>query len=204
LWLRNHLVFGDWTGTAAKVQFLGWSRRPLTAWSAHPIFSVSGMWTFWSALMNTFWRGEFIWHLRPIANPHVDAFYGNTSIVLLVAAIAGWKHGAGTDRVVHASIWATVIVSILGLAALSVQFDYGYSRAPSRDFPYFVASRHIGAAFVPFLVLYVDGIACLLKGSTRVVGPLAFVAFACVLMLASELVLSAPMFADPFNWFHLP
>ena len=203
IWLRNHAAFGDWTDTGAKAQFLGWSSRRLADWAAHPIFSLRGAWTFWSELMRTFWRGEIVWRLRPLASPYADAFYVNSSTVLLVAALVASTR-ARVDRGVHASVWASVVLSVLSLAFLSVRFEYGDSFYPSERLPFFVSGRLIGGMLVPFLVLYVDGIAFLLRPTSRVAGPLLFVSIACIIAIASELALCAPMFANPFNWFHLP
>ena len=45
-WTKCH--FGDFTGTAAKIQFLGWTHKPFGEWWQHPIFTPHGLWTFLS------------------------------------------------------------------------------------------------------------------------------------------------------------
>src|SRR5438128_1971063 len=49
LWMKFH--FGDLTGSTAKISLLGWTRKPLGDWWQHPIFTLRGVWTFWSDLM---------------------------------------------------------------------------------------------------------------------------------------------------------
>ena len=69
--VRCKLVFGDFTGTAAKIQFLGWTHKPFGDWWRHPIFSPHGLWTFLSGLLATFWQGELFWHRQPLVLPVV-------------------------------------------------------------------------------------------------------------------------------------
>ena len=45
-WTKCH--FGDFTGTAAKIQFLGWTHKSFGEWWQHPIFTPHGLWTFLS------------------------------------------------------------------------------------------------------------------------------------------------------------
>src|SRR5215813_15108762 len=42
--------FGDLTGSAAKITLLGWTKKPLSDWWQHPIFTLQGIWFFWSDL----------------------------------------------------------------------------------------------------------------------------------------------------------
>ncbi len=213
---RNYLLLGDLAGTRAKVELLGWSHRPFNGFLAHPIFSPSGVWHFWSGLMKTFWRGEFVWHSKQIADPIVDDFYVvSSSVLLLSAAVASWKRGRppavssqvgteGPGAVVHMAVWGSVVVSVLCLVCLSVWFEYGGSFYPSQKRPYFLAGRLIAGALIPFLILYIDGVAVLLKRVSPVVGPLFFVALTSVIMTISEFTLTKPVFPNPYNWFHLP
>src|SRR6185295_4382845 len=59
---------GDFTGTAEKIDYLGWTRKPVGAWWPHPIFSVRGLLAFWPELMASFWRGEFVWFHQRLAS----------------------------------------------------------------------------------------------------------------------------------------
>jgi hypothetical protein len=201
---RNYLLLGDLAGTQAKVEFLGWSRRPFNAIFAHPILTPAGFWTFWSGLMHTFWRGEFVWHLKRIASPVADTFYSISSLALLIAAAVSAVRRRWQGRAADEAVWASVILSVLCLAVLSVWFQYGNSFYPSQKEPYFTSGRLIAGMLVPFLILYLEGVAFLLRPFSRVAGPLAFVLLTCVMMTVSEVTLSRDMFTNAYNWFYLP
>src|SRR5207247_588621 len=47
----NAYAFGDLTGAAAKIEYLGWTRKPIGSWLPHPIFTPRGLMEFWPALM---------------------------------------------------------------------------------------------------------------------------------------------------------
>jgi hypothetical protein len=89
LWTKFH--FGDITGSATKIRLLGWTRKPLADWSQHPIFTLHGVWSFWSELIASFWRGEVSWHGQPLRWPGVDEFYALSSLLVAAAAIAGLR-----------------------------------------------------------------------------------------------------------------
>ena len=94
LWSRH--AFGDLTGASAKIQYLGWTRKPFLDWWRHPIFTPSGLGTFLSELLAGFWRGEFFWGRRPLAMPGADAFYWISSLLLPGLAVAGlFRKGPG-------------------------------------------------------------------------------------------------------------
>ena len=91
--------FGDFTGTAAKIQFLNWTHKPFGEWWQHPIFTPHGLWTFVSGLMATFWQGEFLWHRQPLASPVVDAIYAISSVGFVgVAVVALLSRSTDRDR----------------------------------------------------------------------------------------------------------
>jgi hypothetical protein len=83
--------FGDFTGTAAKIQLLGWTHKPFGEWWHHPDLHAAGFGTFISKLMARFWRGEFLWHGQALASPVVDAIYAISSVGLVVLALAGLR-----------------------------------------------------------------------------------------------------------------
>ena len=214
LWFgRNYVLFGDLTGMQAKVEFLGWSPRRFGALFSHPIFTPRGVSEFWDSLMRTFWRGEFVWHLKPIANPALDTFYTLSSLALLIAAAVAWRarNAAVTEREAgpngdvagHAAVWASVLLSLLCLVALSVSFEYGRSFYPSQHHPYFTSGRLIAGALVPFLVLYLDGIAFLMRPVAPVIGTLVVAASLSLVMTVSEMQLTWHIFANLDNWFHV-
>jgi hypothetical protein len=77
--------FGDFTGTAAKIRFLGWTHKPFAQWWHHPIFTPPGFWIFIHDLLSTFWQGEILWHhYQPLALPLGGIYftYGNDFMVL--------------------------------------------------------------------------------------------------------------------------
>jgi hypothetical protein len=202
---RNRILLGDWLGTAAKVEQLGWSARPLAAFFDHPLLTPAGLWTFWEGLMTTFWRGEFVWHLKPLAHGLMDGFYAISSAVLLSAAgalLLFRRSGAGRPPI-STLLWLSCLISLACLALLSMAFDFGNSFYPSREHPFFTSGRLVSGMLVPFLVLYVNGAASLLRPPTRVPATLIVTAVICVMMLLSEIVLTLPIFENPYNWFHL-
>jgi len=183
VFVRNRILFGDMTGAWAKVQFLGWTRHSLGEFVSHPVFTPAGFWTLWDGTLRTLWRGEFVWHLERIASPAADLFYVASSTLLLIAAAVRWhsdsrRRGAPNhDRCTPGQrmAWASVLLGLATLVALSASFDYGNCRFPSEEQPYFTAGRLVAGALIPFLALYVDGAALLLRPFSRVVGPLVFV-----------------------------
>ena len=203
---RNYALFGDPTGTSAKVAFLGWSPRPLGTYLSHPIFTVRGFWTFATDLIMTFWRGELVWHSRRLASPLADDFCAISSIVFGIGAALAWKArrtAARYDPTVHLAVWASVVLSAACLAYLSVYYEYGTSFYPSQAAPFFISGRLIAGMMIPFLVLYVDGAAHPVGPFARVAGPLAVIALTAAILTVSEIALSRDVFASSYNWFHL-
>ncbi len=102
--------------------------------------------------------------------------------------------------------WGVVVLSVACLVVLSASFDYGNCFYPSRDFPYLASGRLIGAALIPFLVVYVDGASQALRLVTRshVAATIGFAAATCAVIAASETILTRPFFSNEYNWFHLP
>jgi hypothetical protein len=208
----NVLTAGDVTGTRAKIEYLGWTPATLATVLEHPLLSPGGLWTFWSELLHKLWRGELRWHVDPLANPVADAFYAGSSTLLLLAAAVSWIRSRRVARpaegasggVALGTLWASVSMSVLSLAVLSMAFDFGDSFYPSAEHPFFTSGRLISGALVPFLILYVEGVAYLFRPWSRVAGPLAFVALTAAGATVSEVLLTLPVFANPLNWFHLP
>jgi hypothetical protein len=212
----NVALVGDATATRAKVEYLGWDASTPAAALEHPLLTPRGLWTFWSELMHKLWRGELRWHVAPLASAVADAFYAVSSLVLLLVAAtcaiaSRTSRGPSVtpeDRVprrcASGAMWAAFLSSVLVLAGLSMAIDFGDSFYPSRDRPYLTSARLISGALVPFLVLYVEGVACATRRWSRVAGPLVLLAVIAAAMTLSELLLSRHVFANPYNWFHLP
>jgi hypothetical protein len=208
-WLvRNWLVFGDLTGTAYKIERMGWGRKPLAETLDHPIFTLSGLQTFVGELIPLFWRGELVWHRMPLAAPPVDAFY--TVTTLLFVALAAWGLGrrrAGPARLAESMALAMLATSVAILAGLSLMYVFHATSNPSASRPYFVQGRLISGALLPFLVLYVRGIEVATSRLPR--SAAAAAAWGClgvvVLVAAvSELALHWEVFGSQYNLFHLP
>ena len=68
---------------------------------------------------------------------------------------------------------------------------------------FLTSGRLIAGCLVPFLVLYLDGLAVILSKAPAWVFWAALVLIA-VVACGSELSLARPVFASPYNWFHLP
>ena len=205
-WLvRNRLVLGDFSGAAGKIAFVHWTVKPVAQWWHHPIFSPTGLAYFLGELTRTFWRGEFVWHLKPIASPAADLFYvGSTGVFLAASAVALWQGTSDVRRRVVLSMSFFVLgASVLLLAASSVVFDFDDSWAPSRASPYFVAGRLVGGALVPFVLLYLDGLGHALSWARLRIDPLVVVALIAAAITSSEIAITLPMFESPYNWFHL-
>jgi hypothetical protein len=208
LWCaRNYVLLHDVTGSVAKAQILGWTLKPMGAVFSHPIFTLSGLTLFWQETLATFWRGELVWSLRPIASPAWDRTYGISSALFLSAALVApwtWRKPQGRgDRFVLWPSFALFALSLAFLAAVSVAYDFGDCFYPSRAAPYMTSGRLASGALLPFAALYVYGFDVLLP--RRLGTPFRFAALIVPLALltVSECVLSKPVFESAYNWFHL-
>ena len=204
IWMKAH--FGDFTGAASKAQLLGWTAKPFSEWWSHPIFTASGMWTFVSELLASFWRGEFMWHARTIALPAMDWFYVLSSLGLISAAVVSLLRREDdtigkTQRRVLCVAAACVIATIAFLGLLSLQFDFGACFNPSRARPYFFQGRLMLGALIPFATLYVYGLNRLLRGVPRLtLGAVGMIAIAITI---SQLLADRVAFTSAYNWFHM-
>jgi hypothetical protein len=203
--LRNATLFGNATATDRKVRYLGWVAKPFGEMWNHPLFSLEGFSFFFAQLTRTFWRGGVLWHLEEVIWPPLDFFFvGSTGLFIAVACV-GLIRERRTGGARHFALSMGVLslaVSVLFLMVMSLRFDFGESKYPSRDVPYFVSGRLILGVLVPFLLIYLDGLArCLrkLKRST----PAIAVASLVLIVTAAEFWLHAEVFRSRFNWYHL-
>jgi len=205
LWSQH--AFGDLTGASSKFHFFGWTRKPFLAWWRHPIFTPAGLWTFWSDLMDRFWRGEFVWSRRPLALPAADAFYWISSLLLPGVAAAGlfWRRSDIPDAQRRA-LWLSLCcfaASVAFLGLVCIAFDFGNCFYPSPSYPYETSGRLLGGALIPFLALYAHGLDKALSpvksGAARMLALGAIV----LLIALSDLTARFPAFSSQYNWFHL-
>jgi hypothetical protein len=201
------LNFGDFTGTAAKIQVLGWTHKPFAEWWHHPIFTLHGFWTFVSTLLATFWQGEFLWHRRPLALPAVDMAYAISSVLFVsVAVIAMLSRSTAPAARQRQALWfcfGSFVAAMLFLGFLSILYDFHDCFYPSRAHPYFTSGRLMLGTLIPFLLLYLYGLDRLLgrvkNGWIRPLVLIGMISF----MLISETIIDARLFPNAYNWFHM-
>jgi hypothetical protein len=204
LWMKTH--FGDFTGATYKAQLLGWTAKPFSEWWSHPIFTASGMWTFLSELIASFWRGEFMWHARTIGFEGMDFFYVLSSLGLILIGVISIARTRAKDtsqpqrRALCIAV-ACIIATIMFLGLLSLQFDFGRCVNPSRERPYFFQGRLMLGALIPFATLYVYGLDRLLRARTGLVF-VAVMAIAITITI-SELLANSVAFTSAYNWIHM-
>ena len=199
--------FGDFTGTAAKIQLLGWTHKPIGEWWHHPIFTPAGLGTFIFKLMARFWRGEFTWHGPSLASPVADAIYVISSAGLVVLALAGIRpQSASATPVQRHALWFgfwSFIAAIVFLGFLSLIYDFHNCVYPSREQPYFWSGRLMLGALIPFVMLYVYGLdRALGRAKNRRLRPLVLAGI-ILFMLVSEMATDWPVFSSSYNWFHM-
>ena len=212
IWLK--LQFGDFTGSAAKIAFLDWTRKPFVDWWQHPIFKPAGLWIFWSDLMARFWRGEVEWHGEQFNWQIADTLFAVSSLVFIAAAVVALRKRVGLSAFQRQGFGVailTVAAGIVFLGLLSIQFDFGTCVNPSRLHPYFTSGRLLSGALIPFALSYVYGISCLCRLATSRIQQAHWIGTASTLIVlgaiivfsqASEILIIHPVFASEHNWFH--
>jgi hypothetical protein len=203
-WMKFH--FGDFTGTASKAQLLGWTTKPFSDWWSHPIFTLPGMWMFVSELIASFWRGEIMWHAQLVGSKGMDLFYILSSLGLVVVTITSLlrKGAKNLTEAQRRVLWigiTCVIATIVFLAFLSLQFDFGQCINPSRERPYFFQGRLMLGTLIPFATLYVYGLSRLLRTVPALI--LAAVGAIAIAITTSEFLANRVAFTSVYNWFHL-
>lgn len=204
VWMKAH--FGDFTGATSKAQLLGWTTKPFPDWWSHPIFTAAGMWMFLSELFASFWRGELMWHTSLIGFKGLDLFYVLSSAGLVVIAVISiartrTKNTSAAQRRLLWIATACVVVTVVFLAFLSLQFDFGACINPSRERPYFFQGRLMLGALIPFAMLYVYGLSHLLRNKPALVlGAVGAIAISITFL---EVLANSVAFASAYNWFHM-
>jgi hypothetical protein len=207
-WLGwNYHALGDITGNAMKVHDLGWTVKPFGEIWNHPIFTLGGFTYFASHLLETFWRGEFVWALRRMTSVAMDYFYVWSSCVFVsLSIINSWlsKDDYSPDhRFINKISAIMVFISVSFLALLSIVYDFGDCWYPSRNHPYFTSGRLIFGAFLPFLILYLDGLRMMASKISGRINPLIVVLFICIVITYSEIHMTYPVLKSNYNWFHI-
>jgi len=208
LWMgRNYLVMGNLTGAQAKVQYLGWTMKPLSEVFHHPLFSFHGLAFFLRWLTSTFWCGEYRWHGLLMRSVVADWFYMLSTAVFLFAFVLTFAHNPRTvsslQKWVALQAMFAVAGSILFLAAVSVAFDYHNSGYPSRVLPFFVSGRIVSGALLPFVLMYAGGLEAITRKLPRRVAPGAVLACLLLFIAMSEVRVRSVTFSSPYNFFAL-
>jgi hypothetical protein len=208
LWFAwNYRTFGDLTATGSKIDFLGWTRKPVSNWLPHPIFTLNGMKEFWPELMASFWRGEFIWYGKRLASVPSDAFYWISSTLAIgVAVISLFPRSTKLTASQRESLWlafSSFAVLVLFVALLSMAFDFGLCPYPSREHPYFTSGRLLSAAAVPFFLLYSHSLDWLFSRIPRLWPRITLFGGIVLFVIVSQSIVNWPAFSSRYNFFHL-
>ena len=159
-WCKH--AFGDFTGTAAKIQFLGWTHKPFTDWWHHPIFTPHGLWIFLPKLIASFWQSDFTWHRQTLGLPSVDMAYAMASIILVGVALMSFlppsKSEVARQRQALLLGFGCFAAAVAFLGFLSIIYDFHDCYYPSLAYPYFTSGRLMLGALIPFLLLFVYGL----------------------------------------------
>ena len=208
LWCAwNYHTFGDLTATGSKIEFLGWTRKPVGNWWPHPIFTLHGLNEFWPELMASFWRGEFIWHGQRLTSAATDAFYwiSSTLAIGLTAVSLFFRHGKLSRRQ-REDLWLALLsftVLVVFIILLSIGFDFGQCVYPSNEHPYFSSGRLLSAAAVPFFLFYSQALDCVFSRIPRKWLRIILFTGIVLFMVVSQAVVNWPAFSSRYNFFHL-
>jgi hypothetical protein len=208
LWcLWCHHAYGDFTGSSAKIQALGWTGKSWRDWGQHPIFSSYGAWTFWSGLMKTFWRGETHWNHHELSLPAVDAVYWLSALVLPgITVVCLLQKRSGITAAQRRAFWLALATFAAGgtfLVLASLMFNFGYCNYPSPAYPYFTSGRLISGALIPFLLLYVQGFDMAMQPVKQAGARTLALGGLIGLMTVGQFIVLRPVFSSQYNWFHL-
>jgi hypothetical protein len=202
--VRNHMLFGDWTALPAYLRHAGWKPLPFTRMCHHPIFTPRGAAHFWSELITTYFRGEFVWHAKRLTSPALDHFYAWSSLVCPLAALIAFLRKGAKSRAAGLASAGVFAASVAMMVFASIKYDFGNWFCPSRSDPYYSAGRLILGTIVPFAVLYLTGFELILRRLRLDRIKFVLLAVLCLLMVGTDVLLSLPAFGTDCNFFHLP
>lgn len=206
LWFAwNVQHFGDLTATKTKIDLLGWTAKPLSEWLPHPIFTIQGAVQFWTGLITSFWRGEFVWHLERMRSEWADAFYAISTAFIVLASFGALLRKNRMDSHRLWTLWLALasFISIVGfMVVLSLKFDFGNCPYPSRDHPFFTSGRLLNAAALPFFLLFAFVIDRISLWTKREWLRWSLLGATALLLIVSQLQVNAPAFSSRYNFFH--
>ena len=208
LWMaRNYRSLGDITASRDKIAALGWTLKPWSTRWHHPLFSWEGTGYFLRELMKTYWRGEFLWHAKPLASNILDWLAVLTTYSLIIAFVAYFliRRRSTMDGQWWCDLAAVSLVggAFLFLAVLSLQFDFGACFYPSRAYPYFVSGRIISGTALPFFVIFASAFGILASRIRKWVPPGVAMASVLLFIGASDILVKARVVHSSFNLFSL-
>jgi hypothetical protein len=133
-----------------------------------------------------------------------DGFYAVSSLLALAAAMAGLRKQAGLSGFQRQAIGSAILIflaSVVFLALLSIQFDFGNCINPSREHPYFTSGRLLSGALIPFAVVYVYAVSWMCRQISPAL-PLIALGLIVVFVTTSEILVNRVVFLSEHNWFH--
>lgn len=204
VWCKSN--FGDFTGSQAKMDYWGWTAKPLLEWWHHPIFTPHGAAKFLNHFLPSFWQGELVWHVQPMSFTFANWIYTVVTIGLLLGPLARMTVHPRTVSVRQSgALWMSFFIFFSTgafLVLVSIAFDFHGSPYPSRDYPYLTSGRQALAALIPFMLLIVTGLDNLMD-RFREWMKYVILAALLLLMLGVEAASNWKAFGDPYNWFHM-
>lgn len=203
LWCK--INFGDLTGSALKIQFLGWTDKPFAQWWTHPLFTLAGFKTFAARNLATFWLGEFTWHAQDLMNDLTCRYYSIATAILLAFSFLAlcWRPPVFSGRQQTALVFSVLAVAAMFafFVLLSIKFDFHDCFNPSREHPYFTSGRLMLGMLIPFLLLFTVGLDRFLSKTTLRFKILVLF-FILGSMLTTEILQDWVIFPNDYNWFH--
>ncbi len=208
IWMtRNFLVYGDLTGSKAKVKNFGWTVKPFQQMFHHPIFTFHGLAYFLVKLTRSVWHGDYEWYTVNMRSASADWFYVISSALMIVIVIVQLlrhrKQLPDLQRWAEEQALSLVAASVLFLIAISMAFDYHNHGYPSQLHPFFVSGRIISGALLPFVLIYASGFEWITNRMRRWIPPTVVLACLLLFITASEIHVRKPAFSSPYNFFAL-